>query len=146
MKYRVTSSILFLLLSGCVLAPAIDSVKRAGVLEGDRQNLLSQEIKHFSDVMSLGQPTKMLEFVAADRLSQIAPDLKKNFKNEKIVDCSVDDVQFSNDSYDADVKVRIKYYKVPVYVVDERLEHQRWTFSSSTGWKIYEREKLDSKG
>lgn len=134
------------IVSACVFAPAIGSIKQAGVVESDRQELLAKEVKHYSDILSMGRPNDALVFVAADQVPTLGSELRKAMRQEKIVESAIDDVTFTNDSYDAEVMMRVKYYKVPVYIVDERMEKQHWTFSLASGWKMQAREKIESKG
>lgn len=121
--------------SGCVLAPAIDSFRRAGVMEDDRRALLPKRVQRFYEALYWGKPTEALSFVTDEGREQVRRALKQR-KEERVVESELADVRFQNEAYEAHVEVVIRYYKVPYYVVEERREKQLWKFGLADGWKL----------
>ena len=123
-------------LSGCILAPAIESFKRAGVTEGDRQRILSENVEKFDQARFWGQSQKALAYCTPEGQPILAKILRKSKSEEKIVDTSIDNIEFLDSSYKAVVDVKVRSYKIPVYVVGDRIERQTWVFSMSDGWRL----------
>lgn len=130
-----------LALNGCFLAPAIDSFNKLGVTESDRQALLAERLKNFSDALYWGQPGEALAFVAAQSRAELEPELRRIQKQEKIVESKIEGVGFSESGYKAKVDVVVRYFRVPFYVVNERAETQNWEFGLSGGWQLVSREQ-----
>jgi hypothetical protein len=141
------ASLLFLLVcfgvvfssSGCLLAPAIESFNKLGVTEADRQALLAERFKKFSDALYWGEPGEAIAFVAPKSREALEPDFRSIRKSEKIVDSHVESVGFSDNAYKAKVDVMVKSYKIPFYVVNERNETQDWEFTIKSGWLLVSR-------
>ncbi len=125
--------------SGCVLVPFVNAFKQTGVAEGDRMALLAPEVKKFSDGISWGNKSVALGVVADGSREAIAQQLRGLGEEERVWECKVDDVAWSENSYKAKVSVKVKYYKVPFYVVKTRIEEQHWEFSLAQGWKLVDR-------
>jgi len=125
--------------SGCVLVPFVNAFKQTGVAEGDRMALLAPEVKKFSDGIAWGNKTAALEVVADQSRETISKQMRSAGEEERIWECKVDEVAWSDNAYKAKVSVKVKYYKVPFYVVKTRIEEQRWEFSLATGWKLVDR-------
>jgi len=127
----VTSS-----LSGCLLVPFVDAFKQTGVTEGDRQALLQPEVKKFSEALGWGNKTDALQVVSDESRVAIAKQLKGLGEEERLVETKIDEVEWGPQSYDATVVVKVRYYKVPYYIVKTREERQKWTFNLTNGWKL----------
>ena len=129
-------------LNGCFLAPAIDSFNKLGVTASDRQNLLASRIQSFNDALFFGAPGEAEEFVIPDKRLELQRIIRRQRKEEKLVDMRVDAVGFESDAYKAIVDVVVRFYKVPFYVVNERVERQVWEFSVSSSWQLSQREEV----
>jgi len=127
--------LLSLFLSGCVLVPWIDSYKKIGVSEGDRQRLLQERVLEFQRAVYWGRPEAALAFVDPEVRDDLWRVIRARGDREKIVDSKVEFVKFEENSYSAEVDVAVKYYRVPYYVVQERVERQQWNFTISDGWR-----------
>jgi hypothetical protein len=126
-------------LQGCLLVPFIDAFKKTGVAESDRQNLLQPEVKKFTEALRWGSKSDALGVVSSDSRATIAKQLKGLGEEEQIFDAIVEDVEWLQDAYVAKVSLKVKFYKVPYYVVKTRIEEQQWEFSVAGGWKLKER-------
>ncbi|MBN8549079.1 MAG: hypothetical protein J0M12_07185 [Deltaproteobacteria bacterium] len=123
-------------LSGCFLAPAIDSFNKLGVTESDRQALLEDRFRKFSDALYWGAPGEAITFVTPESRGDLEPEFRRIRKQEKIVDSRIESVGFSDNSFTATIEVLQKYYRVPYYVVNERTESQEWKFHINGGWLL----------
>ena len=122
--------------TGCILVPFIESFKSAGVLESDRKQLLEEQIEYFNRARSWGKPTQTLAFVTKESRPQMRTLLSDKKNKERIVETTIDDLLFQDEARNAEVFARIKYFAIPYYVVEERVEKQQWIFSTVAGWKL----------
>lgn len=123
-------------LTGCVLAPFIDSVKRSGAFEKDRQAALYKDMQTFQTARYWQSPADMGAFIDSDASPNLSQQLSPRRKEERITESEVENVVFAPDSYEADVDIIVRLFKLSSNVVQERKEHQVWKFSHSGGWKI----------
>ena len=131
-------------LAGCFLAPAINSVREAGLTEPSRRMLLAKDVRQFSEALYWGDAGKALAYVTAESQATFRDQIRTSKKSERIVETKVENVVFTEGSYEADVDVSVRYFKVPFYVVNERLERQAWRFNLTDGWRISAREFGDA--
>jgi hypothetical protein len=148
-RHSVTFLLLLMLigvsisLSGCVLVPFVQAFKETGVTAGDRKALLGQEVKKFTDAIMWGSKSEALSIVAEESREEIARELGGLSEEERIVDSKVDEITWGDDAYTATVKLKVRFYKVPFYVVKNRVEEQQWNFSVGTGWRLTSRTVLE---
>ena len=123
--------------SGCaILAPIIDSAKQAGITEGDRRAGLDKEVKRFHDLLFIGDTDQAMAFFEDDARSKFMLQFKKASKNEKIVDNTVEDIQYQKESHEADVHITVKYYSNTDYLLKERAVVEHWKFHTGGNWGI----------
>lgn len=142
MKLRLLALVSCCLLQSCILAPFIDSFSQAGVTKNDRMRLLGEEVQRFNEALYWGRPDEALRFARADARATLQPGIRKLAKEEKVVDAKVEYVDFAEDAYSAEVNMVVRSYKVPVYIVQNRNEKQKWDFSLTDGWKLVSREEV----
>ena len=132
------------LLSGCILAPAIDSFKRMGVTKGDRGALLVTRVREFHEALYWGRPDQALALVEEEHRRDFSNQLVKLKRTERITESTVDNITLSEDGYSADVDVTIKYLDIErqTNVVNKRYERQQWRFGMTSGWLIAERSEV----
>lgn len=123
-------------LSGCILVPFIDSFKESGVAESDRVRLFDKQIRQYNYALADGRSGRLLAFVEPESKESLRPQFRNLFKDQKIVDTRVDMVDFEEESYVANVDLEIRYFKVPQYVVQSRIEQQQWKFTLGSGWQL----------
>lgn len=126
--------------SGCLLIPAIQGFSDLGVTEGDRSRLLSEQLQEFHEALYWGSAQQALRYVVPESREKLSRDLQRVGKEERIVDSKVDFVTFSPNAFEADVNITVRYYRVPYYVITERLEKQGWLFKVPGGWMLESRE------
>ena len=125
-------------LSGCILVPFIQAFKEAGATEGDRMTLLNEEVKKFNAAVVWGNHTEAASYIAPESQLKLTAQFKDATEEERIVDSKVSDVVWADSARDAMVKVKTKFYRVPVYVVTTRIEEQHWVWSGGA-WKLVDR-------
>lgn len=123
-------------LSACILASGIDSFKKLGVTDSDRATLLSDQLKAFHEALLWGKTDEALLYCSEESRPQMLAALRKNGSQEKIVESKVEHVEFLPGMSEADVETVVKYYEIPLYVVRERREQEKWKFSLGDGWQI----------
>lgn len=130
--------------NACVLLPVIEAVKKSGATESDRMALLSQDIKQFTDYLSWADKVGASQFVADEARAEIMKQYSDIGQSERIIESQLNDVRWEDSAHVAKVALRVKYFKVPFYVVNIRTENQEWVFAMSTGWKLKERKVEES--
>ena len=138
-------SLIVLAISSCVLVPVIDSVKKAGLTEGDRQALLGKRVKAFHESLYWGSTDDALLFVEDESKEDVAQKLDGIGDSEKVIETKVKTVNFEDNSFTAKVSLTVRSYKVPYYVVNDRHEKQTWIFSLTDGWKLKSLEVVKKK-
>lgn len=141
-KFGILISCCFML-SGCVLAPFIDSYKQAGVSKADREVLLDKSVQEFHQALYWGSMREALAYTDDESRNNLREMMRNRRDTEKLVESQVEYVDFSDDAFSADVDVIVRYYEIPVYIVQKRLETQQWIFSYTGGWKF--RRVIDTK-
>jgi hypothetical protein len=135
----ISTFMLLIGLSGCLLVPFVDAFKKSGATESDRMALLAPEVQRFTEAIGWGNRSEAMSFVVEESRKEISSQFKKLGSEERIVDSKVDDVEWINSAWEAKVAVKVQYYMVPYYVVKTRLEDQHWIFSVASGWKLKQR-------
>ncbi len=123
-------------LEGCIFAPLLDSISKTGVRKTDRQAILSEQAARFHDALYWGNVNDTLSFVVPEKRSHLEPILKGFTKNRRVIDAKAEDLDFSEDSYSAVVSVRLRSYKIPYYVVEDKIQIEKWVFSLSDNWML----------
>lgn len=125
--------------SGCVLVPFIRAFKEVGATEGDRMALLNDEVRKFNAAVVWGDKTEAMSFITPESQLRLSSQFKDSSEEERVVDAKVENVTWADGAREATVVVKFKYFKIPVYVVNTRVEEQKWAFSHGDGWKILDR-------
>jgi len=129
-------------LNGCILAPAIDSFTKIGVTRGDRQNLLAQDIKRFHDALYWKKYSEALSLVSAEARDEVYREIRERSQSERVIDSEVTFVDFSEDAYEAETEIAVRFHETRFNLVQTRTEKQNWRFSVSDGWKLVSRESI----
>jgi hypothetical protein len=127
------------------LVPFIQAFKEAGATEGDRKTLLAADVKKFCDAVIWGNRTEALSLVVDEARDPIGAQLRSAAEEEKIVDSKVDEIQWGDGALTAKAFVKVRFYKIPFYVVKTRVEEQHWEFASGSGWRMTAREVGETK-
>ncbi len=131
--------LLMLSLSGCFLAPFIGAFKQAGVTQSDREALLPKDVKRFTDALFWGTSGPIMEMVDEPAKKQVSQQVAEATDVERVVESKVVSIDFGDGSYTAQVDLKVRYYRVPYYMVQDRVEIQQWQFSFNDGWQITDR-------
>lgn len=125
-----------IVLQGCVLVPFLQAFKETGSTESDRMALLEPEARKFSDAMVLGNKQIAMTVVMPESWPTVSKQIRGRNEEERVVESKLDDVQYSEAARKATVTVKVRYFKVPFYIVKSRIEEQHWEFTMSDGWKL----------
>ena len=98
-------------------------------------------MKEFHEALYWGSADMAIAYVEDSQRAALRPIIKSMSSGEKTVDSKIDSTVFSDDVFEATVEVKVRAYKVPYYVVDERTDIQKWQFSMSSGWQLVELKK-----
>jgi hypothetical protein len=130
-------------LPSCVAVSSfIQAYSEIGMSESDRAGLLTKTMKDYGNAVYWGDAGKILAFSTEDFQESLKGQLRKAKGKERVVETEVDFVDFKEESNLAEVDFKVKYYKVPYYVVEERRELLTWKFDLGSGWKLSAREEL----
>ncbi len=145
--YRhVAVTLLSLVCSGCLVVPFIQAFRETGATPADRRALLEPETKKFSDALMLGKRMKALSVVVPESREEIGSQIKELGEAERVVEAKIDDIQWDDDARKATVYMKIRYYKVPYYIVETRMDEQHWEFSMGEGWKLRDMSVVEGQG
>lgn len=129
------------LVSSCALVPFINSYKKMGVTVNDRKALLEEHARKFNKAYASNRFTVASRYVADEYRRNFMSDLRNRKRKEKLVDSKVDFIDISEDARECTIDVVMRYYKVPYYVVHDRLYQQKWKFESGA-WKLHDQKIL----
>ena len=129
-----------LCLSGClILAPFIQAWKNVGATADDRRALLNQQMKKFGDALYWGKGEAAL-FVDRSADASVRKGLTIDRDEIRVVETKLKNVEYSDDTYTAEVEFLIRFYRIPFYIVTDSKEKQIWKFHLGDNWFLAERE------
>jgi len=124
-------------LSGCaIFAAGVDSVKRVGLTEADREKLLRDQSKEFHSTLFFGRIDAATDFIDEAEKAEIVPLLSKSFKSEKLVEHSIDSIQFTDSSRSAIIELTVKAFRNTDFLVKEKRLIEHCTFHTGGKWKL----------
>jgi hypothetical protein len=130
-------------LNGCLLVPFVQAFKESGLTESDRMALLPPRLKKFSDARMFGNKSDALDVVMPEVRTQIAKQLSEVGEHERIVKSKVEEVEWSDSATKAKVVMKVESYKVTQLIVTTVTEEQEWEYSTSSGWLLKSRSKVE---
>lgn len=124
-------------LSGCVaVATVANSFRDLGMTPADRRALFEERSVAFHNFVIWGATTPAARMVHSDARGRLSEKLKKMKKEEKIFEIKNEFVEFDDNAWRADAEVTVRYYRIPMYVVQERQEREIWEYSVTSGWEL----------
>lgn len=127
-------------LGGCiVLAPFIQAWKNVGATPEDRRALLGLQVKKFGDALYWGKGEAAM-YVDRDADIQVKKELNIDRDELRIVETKLKSVEYSEDTYTADIEFVVKFYRIPYYIVTSSPEKQTWKFRLGDNWYLLKRE------
>ncbi len=126
-------------LSGCVIfAPFIQAWKNVGATSADRIALFEPRLKRFGEAIywSKGEAALFIDKSAPD---EVRKTLTTEHENIRIVESRPKHVEYSADTFTAEVELLVRYYRIPFYIVTDSLEHQTWVFHVGDNWYLKDR-------
>lgn len=134
--FLVSAGVFVISQSGCFLAPAIDSFKRAGLTSSDRTRLLGERLKEYHEAIAWGDADLALQYVEPEKRAGIRPVIEAMSNEEKVTDTKVMSSIFDDSASNATIRIKIKSYKIPYYVVKDRIDEEEWEYGMSDGWLL----------
>jgi hypothetical protein len=123
--------------AGCALvALSFESVRRSGLTADSRKNLLPEFLTGFVEAVSVTDATRALAYASEGFKPSLRSRLLKNKDKVKVIDNEVILSEFNDDARRAEVTVKHKFYRIPVYIAEERLEKQIWIYDGVGVWLI----------
>jgi hypothetical protein len=138
----IVGLLILLHMSGCILVPFVQAFKETGLTEGDRMELLPQQLKKFSDARVFGNKSQAMALVASESQAEISKQLQDKPEQERIVKSQVDEIEWSEDARKARVVMKVESFTMSQLIVRTKKEQQRWEFSPGSGWLMTERSEL----
>lgn len=137
MKSRIALLlVLSMLLSGCIFAPILSSINESGVTETGRQFSFNQSVKEFNSALFWQNYPKAQRFALTESDIDIKKSLTGGDKNARVIEAKVEDVNFIEDSYTAEVSLALRIQEYDTMIVAPKSQRQTWVFSLEDGWKI----------
>ncbi len=141
---RYVLIILTLCLSGCFLTPLVDSFQKSGLNSEARKSLFPKTFKAFYNEVVSQRFLNFDDYLVEENQFELVKILRDSRKIEKIVGGKLDFVDFDKNARIATADVIVENYKVPSYIVNERVERQIWVFTGpSAGWQLKSIEMME---
>ncbi|MFN4896414.1 MAG: hypothetical protein ACK5GN_09600 [Pseudomonadota bacterium] len=138
----IVGLILALNVSGCILVPFVQAFKETGLTEGDRMELLPQQLKKFSDARVFGNKSQAMALVATESQAEISKQLQDKNDLERIVKSQVDEIEWIENARKARVVIKVESFTMSQLIVKSKKEEQLWEFSAGSGWLMTRRTEL----
>lgn len=121
--------------SGCIVLPALEGYSKLGLSKSDREKLLPKALKDFHGALYWSDPMSASAFVKEEGRGETLEKLRKSVDGVRVVESKIESIIYDDDSEKADVRVNIRAYKVPYYVVEDHKYIEKWEFTLSDGWQ-----------
>ena len=100
-----------------------------------RQEMLRTSVNQLHRLSDRGQVTEALEIVNPESRSAFVDKQEADKKGkERVIEKTIETVDFNDDSDQATVHVAVRYFRKPHMVVMERKEEEQWSYSATEGW------------
>lgn len=115
------------------------SLRTLTAMGGTQTELLHETVNRYTQALYWGSPEEAARYVAPERLGEFYVDFKNLRKSEKLVDSVIEDVR-SLPNGQMSVSLAVRYYRIPTYLIESRVEDQIWEFRRyAGGWRYLER-------
>lgn len=122
--------------SGCGFV-AGDGLGPMIATESGVNRMLNESVQAYNKSYYWGDEAACAKYLADGQYLRLAQELRARKQTQRIVDVSVDMMNFESAEDKADVGVLIKYFESPMYVVKERHQVQKWVFDRfGGGWRL----------
>lgn len=125
------------LFSSCIFVPFVESVRDIGATPSHRMALMNETLNDFKQTLSWSDNNRLGKFVREDKSRELVDKFEVD-KDTKIIDAKIVRVEYASDVYEADVELLMRRYSLNTLVVKEIELHQKWSFSLSDGWKLFD--------
>jgi hypothetical protein len=135
-RLLIISLSLFALTSCAFVALSFESVRRSGLTADSRKQLLPEFLSGFVEAITVTDATRALAYASEDFKPELRNRLIKNRGKIKVIDNEIVLSEFSDDARRAEITVQHKFYRIPVYIAEEKLEKQIWIYDGAGVWLI----------
>lgn len=118
--------------SGCARILA-DDMKYFLPFESSRNDLLQERVKLWGRALYWRDVEASLAMVDPLKRTVMAPELQRRKKDEKVVDVEVENMELVDGISKAKVALRVRYYRVPAFTVEDRVDHLQWAYAITEG-------------
>jgi hypothetical protein len=130
--------------AGCaVFSASVDSIKRSGITESDREELLQKQAKDFHSILSFGRVDAAASYLEDELKPVLLPKLTKALKTDKLVEHVIDDVHFTDASREATMMLTVKVFRNTDFLLRERALTEHWRFHTGGSWRLSSYEFTD---
>ena len=131
--------LLCICLSGLVGCSLLNSMPFVGEMipsASRRQHDLAKRIGGFNQAVYWGSIEEAAMYASPEKRALLMAYLAKHGKPYRVVDQQIVDMSYDSWVRDATIKVSIRYYREPSYVVASRTERQTWEYNMMDGWLL----------
>lgn len=121
--------------SGCIVIPALEGYSKLGLSKADREKLLPGVLKEFHNKLYWGDVMGTGQYVKEEGRADTVETLRKSIDGYRVVESKVEGITHNEESEKADVRVNIRSYKIPFYIVEDHHYIEKWEFTLSDGWQ-----------
>lgn len=125
------------LVTSCIFVPFVESVRDIGATPSHRMALMNETLKDFKQTLSWSDNNRLGKFIREDKFREIIDKFEVD-KDTKVIDAKIERVEYANDVYEADVELLMRRYSLNTLVVKEIELNQKWSFSLTDGWKLFD--------
>ncbi len=138
--FLLRSAVLALTLIGCTTLSHMTAGAEA------RQQMLREQSAEFHRATDRGMIDIALTRVKPENRQAFIDEQQAIRKTERVVEQDIDKVEFNDTADGATISITKRFFRQPSYVVMERKEEEKWTYSSTDGWLLEKTERLEASG
>jgi len=105
--------------------------------EKDREKI-GKQVGMFHRARYWGDSDLAATFVVPEKREEFGPVVAERVKSEKLVKYKIRSITVDPEQETAEVRVEVEFYKIPNYVVQTRLETQKWELRNLSNWYFVE--------
>lgn len=120
-----------------VFLTSCSSIVNVSSSSSGRQENLNDIVQKFHKDLYWKAYNKLADNISANYREKYINMVSKSCKSERVIEIEVENIDFFEDSKKAHVLIKIKSFKEPRYMVEDRREKETWSFISlDGGWLL----------
>lgn len=138
MRRKIAAVLAVIFMSGCSQLSKHSSFSELTATDSQKRGMLEERVNKFNREVYWGVLDAAAEYMEPEARDEFRHTAKERRRSEKIVEQTIDDIEFDFDNDIAWVDVRTRYFeKRGTNYVKERLERQQWRFHRIGGGWLY---------